>query len=186
MKSPFMAAQTPDPSRHEEFVSLYVRHEAAVFSFVLAMVRNTADAEDVMQRASMTMWRCFDRYESGTNFRAWAFQIAKNAALNHLTKVKRDRHVFSEKLVTLLATQSEEEANHLDARRRALDFCVEKLPASDHKMVAGCYAEGATIRSFAEQAGETANKIYKRLNRVRSQLQKCIERQLGLEEEMAQ
>ena len=157
-----MAAPTPDPSRHEEFVSLYVRHEPAVFSFVLAMVRNTADAEDVVQRASLTMWRCFDQYESGTNFRNWAFQVAKNAALNHLTKVRRDRHVFGEKLVTMLAEQTEERADHLDARRRALDSCVEKLPAADHEMVAGCYAEGATIRSFAEQAGQSANKIYKR------------------------
>lgn len=182
MKSPFMADKTPDPSRHEEFVSLYVRHEPAVFSFVLSMVQNTADAEDVTQRASMTMWRCFDQYQSGTNFRNWAFQIAKNAALNHLKKIRRDRHVFSEKLITILAEQTEERAENLDARRRALDFCLKKLPKADHQMVAGCYAEGSNIRSFAEQAGESANKIYKRLNRVRSQLQKCIVRQLGLEE----
>ena len=49
-------------------------------------------------------------------------------------------------------------------------------------MVAGCYAEGSSIRSFAEEAGESANKIYKRLNLVRRQLHRCIERQLGLEE----
>ncbi|MDA7598162.1 sigma-70 family RNA polymerase sigma factor [bacterium] len=181
-----MASPTPDSSRHEEFVSLYVRHEPAIFSFVLGMVRNTADAEDVVQRASLTMWRCLDQYEVGTNFRNWALQVAKNAALNHLTKVRRDRHVFSENLVELLAEQAEDRAENLDARRRALDSCVEKLPPTDHKMVVSCYAEGATIRSFAEQAGETANKIYKRLNRVRGQLQKCIERQLGLEEEAAQ
>jgi RNA polymerase sigma-70 factor, ECF subfamily len=177
-----MTNPTTDPSRHEEFVSLYVRHEAAVFSFVLAMVKNTADAEDVVQSASITMWRRFEQYQSGTNFRNWAFQVAKNAALNHLTKTRRDRHVFSEKLVNLLAAQTEERADHLDARRRALDSCLEKLPTTDNKMVAGCYAEGATIKSFAEQAGESSNKIYKRLNRVRYSLQKCIERQLGLEE----
>lgn len=177
-----MADQTPDPSRHEEFVSLYVRHEPAVFSFVLSMVQNTADAEDVVQRASITMWRCFDQFESGTNFRNWAFQVAKNTALNHLTKVKRDRHVFGEKLIALLAAETEERADHLDARRRALDSCLEKLPPEQHEMVAGCYAEGSSIRSFAEKAGESANKIYKRLNRVRRQLQLCIERQLGLEE----
>jgi RNA polymerase sigma-70 factor (ECF subfamily) len=178
-----MTSLKPDePSQHEAFVSLYVRHDAAVFSFVLAMVKQTADAEDVVQRASMTMWRCFDKFEPGTNFRAWAFQIAKNEALNHLSKSKRDRHVFSEKLVAMLADQAEERADDLDARRRALDFCVEKLPVDDHEIVKGCYREGSTIRSFAEQAGETANKIYKRLNRVRRQLQKCTERQLGLEE----
>jgi RNA polymerase sigma-70 factor, ECF subfamily len=178
-----MASSTSDDTaNHEEFVALYVRHEAAVFSFVLTMVRQTADAEDVVQRASMTMWRCFDRFEPGTNFRAWAFQIAKNEALNHLSKIKRDRHVFSEKLTAMLAERAEERADDLDARRRALDFCVEKLPTEARGIVEGCYASGSTIRSFAERAGETANKIYKRLNRVRAGLQKCVERRLGLEE----
>ena len=176
-----MASPTPeDSTRHEEFVALYVRHEAAIFSFVLTIVNQTADAEDVVQRASMTMWRCFDKFELGTNFRAWAFQIAKNESLNHLSKVKRDRHVFSEKLVAMLADQVEERGDDLDARRRALDFCVEKLPSDDRKMVEGCYAEKSTIRSYAESAGETSNKIYKRLNRVRRGLMKCIEMQLGL------
>ena len=78
--------------------------------------------------------------------------------------------------------QAEEQADHLDARRRALDSCLEKLPEKEHVMVAGCYAEGSSIRSFAEEAGESANKIYKRLNLVRRQLHRCIERQLGLEE----
>jgi hypothetical protein len=61
-----MEYPTPqDSPRHEEFVSLYVRHEAALFSFVLTMVRHTADAEDVVQRASMTMWRCFNKFTPG-------------------------------------------------------------------------------------------------------------------------
>ena len=177
-----MASDNLDSMRHDEFVALFVRHEAAVFSFVLAMVRNTADAEDVVQRASVTMWKSFDQYQSGTNFRNWAIQIAKNAALNHITKMRRDRHVFSEKLIVLLAEQTEELGDRLDARRRALDRCLEKLSSDDQKMMAGCYAEGATIRAFAEKCGEAASRIYKRVNRVRRQLHHCIDRQLGLRE----
>ena len=177
-----MASDNLHSMRHDEFVALFVRHETAVFSFVLAMVRNTADAEDVVQRASVTMWKSFDQFQSGTNFRNWAIQIAKNAALNHITKMRRDRHVFSEKLIVLLAEQTEELGDRLDARRRALDRCLEKLSSDDQKMMAGCYAEGATIRAFAEKCGEAANRIYKRVNRVRRQLHHCIDRQLGLRE----
>ena len=83
----------------------------------------------------------------------------------------------------MLAEQVEERSADLETRSRALDFCIEQLPLVERKMVAGCYAEGSNIRSFAEKAGETANTIYKRLNRVRGQLQQCIERRLGLEEE---
>ena len=170
---------TEDP--HENFVTLYVRHEAAVFSFVLGIVRNSADAQDVVQRASMTMWRRFDQFTSGTSFRNWAFQVAKNEALNHLTKMRRDRHVFSDELVHLLAERSLERFDDLNSRRLALDFCVDKLPTGDRSMVAGCYAEGSNIKSYAERSGATANTIYKRLNRVRGLLAGCIERRLGLE-----
>ena len=180
-----MPTEKKDSSnRHEDFVALYVRHEPAVFSFVLGMVGRSADAEDVVQRASMTMWRCFDRYKPGTNFRNWAFQVAKNEALNHLTRARRDRHVFSEKMIELLASDNSEEADKLEARRRALDSCVEKLPQDDHEIVSGCYAEGSTVQSYAKQKGGTANKFYKKLNRIRGKLYQCIEDQLGIEESM--
>jgi len=38
-------------SQHEDFVSFYVRHEPAVFSFVLGIAGKTVDVEDVTQRA---------------------------------------------------------------------------------------------------------------------------------------
>ena len=179
-----MATLSSKSNRHEDFVALYVRHEPAVFSFVLGMVGRSADAEDVVQRASITMWRCFDRFKPGTNFRNWAFQVAKNEALNHLTRARRDRHVFSEKMIELLASDNSEEADKLEARRRALDSCVEKLPQHDHEIVSGCYAEGATVQSYAKQKGGTANKFYKKLNRIRGKLHQCIEAQLGIEGSM--
>ncbi|MDG0965506.1 MAG: hypothetical protein P8O23_10595, partial [Opitutales bacterium] len=77
-----------------------------------------------------------------------------------------------------------EEADKLEARRRALDSCVEKLPQDDHEIVSGCYAEGATVQSYAKQKGGTANKFYKKLNRIRGKLYQCIEAQLGIEESM--
>ena len=54
-----MADSIPDPSRHEEFVLLYVRHEPAVFSFLLSMFKDTADAEDVVQLAISTSCACW-------------------------------------------------------------------------------------------------------------------------------
>ena len=45
-----MTAENSHSSKHEDFVALYVRHEPAVFSFVLAMIGRSADAEDITQR----------------------------------------------------------------------------------------------------------------------------------------
>lgn len=52
-----MPADNSITSQHEDFVSLYVRHEPAVFSFVLGIAGKTVDTEDVTQRAPQ---RCFN------------------------------------------------------------------------------------------------------------------------------
>ena len=174
-------SESDSTDRHDEFVALFVRHEAAIHSFVLSLLPDLAAAEDVMQQASLTMWRRFDQYESGTNFRNWAFQVAKFTAMNHVTRVKRDRHVFSQQLQELLADQIERKSDDLDAQRRALAFCLEKLGEDDRQTLAGCYRESGTIRSFAEAIGQTPNAIYKRLNRIRAGLLACVQRRLGLE-----
>jgi RNA polymerase sigma-70 factor (ECF subfamily) len=170
-----------DSNRHEEFVALFVRHEAAIYSFVLTLLPDSGAAEDVVQQASMTMWRRFDQYQAGTSFRNWAFQVAKFTAMNHLTKLRRDRHVFSERLLEMLAEQATERSDHLDAQRRALAFCIERLSDEDRETLAGCYQESSTITKFAATIGQTPNAIYKRLNRIRAVLLCCIEHRLGLE-----
>ena len=167
--------------RHDEFVALFVRHEPAIRSFVLTLLPDLAATEDVVQQASMTMWRRFDQYQPGTSFRNWAFQVAKFTAMNHMTKLRRDRHVFSERLLDMLAEQATKRSDHLDDQRRALAFCIERLGDDDRQTLAGCYQESTTIKSFAETIGQTPNAIYKRLNRIRAALLRCIEHRLGME-----
>ena len=171
-----MASPIPN---HEKFVSLYVRHQMAIHSFVLTLVPNMASAEDVVQQASMTMWRKFDQYEPGSNFRSWAFKIAQYTAYNHLKKTRRDKLVFSEELMEILAEDTAGRAEELEARREALTECVGKLPKDDHAAVVGCYLEGSSIKNFAEENGLSPNSVYKRLNRVRSNLMRCIQAEVA-------
>ena len=165
----------------EQFVALFVRNEAAIHSFVLTLLPDLVEAEEVVQQASLTMWRKFDQYTPGTNFRNWAFQIAKFTALNHIAKTRRERQRFQEGLVEMLAERATERTDQLELQRRALAFCIEKLAIDDRQLLAGCYAEGARINAVAEQLGQTANALYKRLNRLRANLLKCVQHRLGLE-----
>ena len=47
--------------------------------------------------------------------------------------------------------------------------------------MAACYSKDGTVRSYAEQVGKPANTLYKRLNRIRTDLLGCVQRSLGLE-----
>ena len=59
------------PERQEEFVRLLNGTHAMLLRYVLSLVANRHDAEDVLQRASVVMWKRFGTFESGTDFVAW-------------------------------------------------------------------------------------------------------------------
>jgi RNA polymerase sigma-70 factor (ECF subfamily) len=101
--------------------------------------------------------------------------------MNHITKLRRDRHRFPDGLLDLLAEEAIERNEKLEAQRRALAVCIERLSSDERDLLAGCYAEGVTIRAFAERLGRSANVVYKQLNRVRAALLKCVESRLSLE-----
>lgn len=165
----------------EQFVALFVRHEAAIHSFVLTLVPDLDEAEDVVQQASLTMWRRFDQFQPGTSFRNWAFQVAKYTAMNHLTKLKRDRHVFEASLLELLADRAAQRSEQLESQRRALAYCIERMSAADRHVLVGCYEEHGSVRQFAQRVGRSANAVYKHLHRLRVELLACAERRLGSE-----
>jgi len=53
------------------------------------LARNTADAEDIVQEASLLAWRNFDSFEQGTNFRAWFQRIVMNVFLTRCRAERR-------------------------------------------------------------------------------------------------
>ena len=168
-------------SDQERFVSLFVRHQAAIHSFILTMLPSLEESEEVLQEASMTMWKKFDQFQPDTSFRNWAFQIAKYTTFNYVRKLGRDRHLFSENMMKLIASYSEERSDDLEQQRRVLRQCITKLPEADNEVMNGCYTEHATITSYARQIGKTANAVTKQLSRIRRSLLKCVRRTLALE-----
>ena len=171
----------PHSPKHEEFIALFVRHEAAIHSFVTSLLADLDDAEVVMQETSMTMWKKFDRFEPRTSFRNWAFQIARFEAMNYRRKRQRDRHFFSDELVRLLADEATQHAARLEEERRILAHCVAKLDATDRAVLSRCYRKGATIKAYAESVGRTPNAVRKHLARIRSALSACVRQTLGID-----
>ncbi len=177
---PEMTKTLPSP-KHERFMALFVRHEPAVHSFLTTLLVNLDDVEVVMQETSLAMWRKFDQFEPGTSFRNWAFQIGRYEALNFRRKRQRDRHLFSDELVRLLADDTAEYVAQLEEERRVLAHCVAKLEPKDHDVLRGCYQKTSTIKKYAEQVARTPNAVRKQLGRIRSALSSCVKQTLGTE-----
>ena len=62
----------------------------SLYAGALRMTRNPADAEDLVQETMLRAYRAFDRFEAGTNLKAWLFRIMTNAYINTYRKKQRE------------------------------------------------------------------------------------------------
>jgi RNA polymerase sigma-70 factor, ECF subfamily len=171
-----MSTDGKPESDYERFTALLTRHHAPLMSFILSLLPQWADAEDVLQQASVILWRKFSEFVPGTSFLAWSCQTAKFLALNYRRKNTRDPHVFSPELVEILAREAEDDAERLQRQRAILGTCLGKLDARSRRLLARCYEAGASIKEAAEALGATPNSVYKTLNRLRETLLECVRR----------
>ena len=74
---------------NEAFARLYDEVKKGVFAFAYSYLRCAADAEDVTEEVFFAVKRKAYLYRSGTDARAWIFQIAKNLSLDELRRRKR-------------------------------------------------------------------------------------------------
>jgi RNA polymerase sigma-70 factor (ECF subfamily) len=167
-------------SRTEAFVSLFAQNQYEIHSFVLTLVPNRADADDVMQTASIVLWRKFDQFMPGTNFVAWACQIARLEVQNFRRVKGRDRLVFDDSLLQSLGNLRLSMSDELEAHRRLLRDCITKLRLDDRELIRRCYGKKATTaKSVAIEMGKPVNTVYKALIRIRRGLYECVQRAMN-------
>lgn len=174
-------SQPPDHPPHDQFLRLYAEHEVALHTFVRSMLPTREEALEVMQEVIVILWQKFSLVD---DFRPWAFGVARIAALRHLERRKRDRHLFDCELVSQLADESAAMSERHSDQREALERCLQKLPATQRELVINAYTKGTRIDDLATRRGQTPMALYKLLHRIRQALLECVQRTLAQEETM--
>jgi RNA polymerase sigma-70 factor (ECF subfamily) len=167
------------PERQEEFVVLLNGAHALLLRYVMSLVANRHDAEDVLQRASVVMWRRFTTFEPGTDFIAWATTVAFYEVRNFQRVTGRSRLEFDDDLLRTLAAERTQDVRHWSARMEALEDCVAKLDAANRDLVEAVYAQGVEIGALARQQGRAPQTIYNKLNFIRRALAECVQRRMA-------
>lgn len=165
----------------EEFVQLFSRTQRRIYLHILGQVGNPTDADEVLQETNVVIWSKFDRFELGTNFIAWTFQIANFEVLKFRDRRRSSRLVFSEDVIEAIAEESEESQDDLDLRRAALGECLGKLRAKDRELIQTRYAPGNKGKDVADVLGRPSNSVYQSIGRIRKTLFECINRRLSAE-----
>ncbi len=158
----------------------------SLYASALRMTRNPADAEDLVQETMLRAYRSFDRFEEGTNLKAWLFRIMTNAYINTYRKKQREpKKVSSEEIEDFDLYQ--ELKNHDDQfsqtpERIVLDSLVDSdivdaiddLPEQFRLAVVLSDVEGFSYAEMAEIMDVPLGTVMSRLHRGRKALQKRL------------
>ena len=173
--------ETSRPEKVRLFLRLFLQNERRFYAYILTLLPNRADADDVLQEASLVMWDKFDAEQPPADFAAWGCRIAYFKVLDFRKKCHRSRVLFSQALLDRLAETAVEQraALQLDERRDALAGCLAKLSPRDRDLLARRFAEGATTQTTAAEVGRSVDAVYKALAKIRQALFECVTQALA-------
>src|SRR5262249_31597837 len=154
----------PDrPEKSRLFLRLFLQNERRLYAYILTLLPNRADADDVLQETSLVMWDKFDEHHPPTDFIAWARRVAYYKVLDYYKTTRRLRARLSRLFLERVAETAGEQACvlQLDDRREALAGCIEKLTRRDRELLAHRLAEAATTQTTSHPAGRAVDAAYK-------------------------
>ena len=171
-----------DHKQHDHFLRLFMEHEESLRVFVRSLLFSRDEEREVMQDVAVVLWRKFDPVMDSPAFCRWAFGVARMEVLAFRRDRARDRHSFGDDVFELLAETVRDQSDGFEAKRRALETCLQKLPDAHRELLQSAYAPGVKIDRLATQMGRTAMALYKTLHRIRLTLMDCAQRTLASEE----
>jgi RNA polymerase sigma-70 factor (ECF subfamily) len=169
-------------------------HLDSLYSTALRLTRSPVDAEDLVQDTLVRAYRFYDRFEAGTNFKAWLLRIQMNAFVNRYRRAARERQVFEGPMAVPVGegVMSRSTMRGLvdpvgDAQRRIIaqeiNRAFEELSDDGRAMVLLADVEELSYKEIAEVIGCPIGTVMSRLHRARKQLQSSLQQhaaQLGI------
>ena len=158
-----------------EYVRLWTQYHRDVERYVFSMLPRPADASEVVQEVSVRLWEKWDSYDRDRPFLPWAMRFAYLQVLKWRQGKAREKLIFSDDLLSQINATNDYEEPLMEARRKTLTLCLEKLNKDDRRIVELRYGRHGAIKEEAKKTGVKMHKLYYALERIRIQLLNCIE-----------
>lgn len=165
----------------ETFLKLLMPNQKRIFSYIVTLIPNYADAEDVMQEVVNVLLRKYSDYTQNTDFVAWALAITRYKIYEYYKDKKRAKQRLSNETVRFLDKESSTKGPEFDSNLEAVKKCIGKLDINDYKLIQMRYELDQDVKSIASRFGRSVQSIYRKLSRVHNILLRCISRQLNQE-----
>jgi RNA polymerase sigma-70 factor (ECF subfamily) len=162
-----------------DFEKEAVPHMDALYNYALRMTGDEDDADDLVQETFLKAFRFFDKFEKGTNCKAWLFRIMKNSFINDYRKsTKEPNKVDYEDVQNFYENikSDEIESKHYeqDAFSDLLDDeisnAITELPEDFRTVIILSDIEGFSYEEIADFVDIPVGTVRSRLHRARKML----------------
>jgi len=176
---PIISAVLQQDPRHKEFEQQTLPHMEVLYNYALRMTGNKEDAKDLLQETFLKAYRFWDKFEQGTNLRAWLFRIMKNTYINLYRKeAKEPDKVDYEEIEGYYNLIRDQNSDDNDLQQKIfgqlldddVSKALESLPEEFRTVVILCDIEGLAYEEIAEFLQIPVGTVRSRLHRGRKLL----------------
>ncbi len=165
----------------DQFFNLFMSEQKRIYTFILTLLPNQFDADDVMQETAIILWNKFDEFDPNTNFLAWALTIAKFQVMGFCKTISRDKLQFNGQMIDRIAEKVTQRHSTFETRRQTLKKCIGKLNPEDRHLILLRYEKGLTIKEVAKQVQRPIHGMYKAMSRIHEALLNCVNLNVKIE-----
>jgi RNA polymerase sigma-70 factor (ECF subfamily) len=163
-------------SNTAELVQLLTSHQLDLYLYVRSLVPDPHEVAEIVQETNLVLWERSGEFKAIKDFRAWAFQIARNKLLQYRDRRKRNAVCFSDALIDELALQAPRHANVDSDLIEGLRRCIARLAMRDRELLKHRYSSRDACENIAKAVGRPVTWVYNALRRIRQELMDCMAR----------
>jgi RNA polymerase sigma-70 factor (ECF subfamily) len=158
-----------------DFVSLISTTQRRILAYIITLVPNRNDAEEIMQETTILMWEKRSEFIPGTDFVAWGARIAYYKILNYRKRAMKNHLVIDEMQFTSIEEQAIEKCRQSEEVLYKLDECINKITESDRRLVWMRYSQNISVKEIAFRINKSVRSVYLAISRIHGLLLRCIE-----------
>jgi RNA polymerase sigma-70 factor, ECF subfamily len=169
--------------------AITLRYNRRLFRIARSILRDDAEAEDVVQETYVRAFTGLDHFRGDAAFGTWITRIAMNEALGRLRKRRPtvDWETYGEnrteaQIIDFPASAAGNDPEKTMAQgeiRVVLEKAIDELPDSFRAVFVARVVESMTVEETADLFGLKPETVKTRLHRARTMLREALDKQLG-------
>ena len=158
----------------DEFLRLITEFQGRLFAFLLSVLGDVDQANEVLQETNLVLWRKSDEFQPGSDFKAWSFRVAQFQVMAFRQRQIRDRLVFSDEVMEQVSRDATKQDESYEQRVEMLNACIAHLSERNRDVLCRFYDQKESLETIATALQRTANAVGQMLFRIRKSLIQCV------------